>query len=108
MVVCADSLASLDLKLHYVQSLKLGKKKFIAPTCNVCIYRYTREAGVRALERKFGAICRAVAVKVAEGHRGTEEEDLKSGQGTRQGGRRLTLGSSVFHLQCTLRGIMEG
>lgn len=33
------------------------------------ISSYTREAGVRSLERKFGAICRAVAVKVAEGHR---------------------------------------
>uniref|UniRef100_A0A7N8XY34 Lon protease homolog n=1 Tax=Mastacembelus armatus TaxID=205130 RepID=A0A7N8XY34_9TELE len=33
------------------------------------IGRYTREAGVRSLERKIGAICRAVAVKVAEGHR---------------------------------------
>uniref|UniRef100_A0A8C8DXI4 Lon protease homolog 2, peroxisomal n=1 Tax=Oryzias sinensis TaxID=183150 RepID=A0A8C8DXI4_9TELE len=32
------------------------------------ICRYTREAGVRSLERKIGAICRAVAVKVAEGH----------------------------------------
>ncbi|XP_077997678.1 lon protease homolog 2, peroxisomal-like [Glandiceps talaboti] len=30
------------------------------------ISRYTREAGVRALERKIGALCRAVAVKVAE------------------------------------------
>lgn len=29
--------------------------------------RYTREAGVRSLDRKLGAICRAVAVKVAEG-----------------------------------------
>ncbi|XP_067905484.1 lon protease homolog 2, peroxisomal [Heterodontus francisci] len=31
------------------------------------ISRYTREAGVRSLERRIGAICRAVAVKVAEG-----------------------------------------
>ncbi|XP_029008463.1 lon protease homolog 2, peroxisomal [Betta splendens] len=35
------------------------------------ISRYTREAGVRSLERKIGAICRAVAVKVAEGHKVT-------------------------------------
>nr|XP_007990639.2 lon protease homolog 2, peroxisomal isoform X3 [Chlorocebus sabaeus] len=31
------------------------------------ITRYTKEAGVRSLDRKLGAICRAVAVKVAEG-----------------------------------------
>lgn len=31
------------------------------------ISRYTREAGVRSLERKIGTVCRAVAVKVAEG-----------------------------------------
>ncbi|KAI1890030.1 hypothetical protein AGOR_G00169020 [Albula goreensis] len=38
------------------------------------IIRYTREAGVRSLERKFGAICRAVAVKVAEGHKAAKPE----------------------------------
>ncbi|KAM4572929.1 lon protease homolog 2, peroxisomal [Odontesthes bonariensis] len=38
------------------------------------ISSYTREAGVRSLERKIGAICRAVAVKVAEGHRLTKTE----------------------------------
>ncbi|KAF3689129.1 Lon protease -like protein 2, peroxisomal [Channa argus] len=38
------------------------------------ISRYTREAGVRSLERKIGAICRAVAVKVAEGHRVTKKD----------------------------------
>ncbi|KAM8799494.1 LONP2 protease, partial [Eudromia elegans] len=49
------------------------------------ITRYTREAGVRSLDRKLGAICRAVAVKVAEGqHKETKpdrtevaEEDCK-------------------------------
>ena len=30
------------------------------------VSNYTLEAGVRELERKFGAICRAVAVQVAE------------------------------------------
>lgn len=63
-------------------------------------HRYTREAGVRSLDRKLGAICRAVAVKVAEGQRkeaklecpdaAPEGEGLcpgraPSGQGTRGG-----------------------
>ncbi|CAL8357464.1 unnamed protein product [Lota lota] len=38
------------------------------------ISRYTREAGVRSLERKIGALCRAVAVKVAEGQKVIEPE----------------------------------
>ncbi|XP_035013172.2 lon protease homolog 2, peroxisomal [Hippoglossus stenolepis] len=43
-------------------------------TTQAIISRYTREAGVRSLERKIGAICRAVAVKVAEGHRVAKTE----------------------------------
>uniref|UniRef100_A0A8C4GNY1 Lon peptidase 2, peroxisomal n=1 Tax=Dicentrarchus labrax TaxID=13489 RepID=A0A8C4GNY1_DICLA len=50
------------------------------------ISRYTREAGVRSLERKIGAICRAVAVKVAEGHRATKTEALTPESQTQQGG----------------------
>ncbi|XP_075694500.1 lon protease homolog 2, peroxisomal [Rhinoderma darwinii] len=39
------------------------------------ITRYTREAGVRSLDRRYGAVCRAVAVKVAEGqHRDGKSE----------------------------------
>lgn len=46
--------------------------------------RYTREAGVRSLDRKFGAICRAVAVKVAEGqHKEAklDHSDVAEGEG---------------------------
>lgn len=47
------------------------------------MFRYTREAGVRSLERKIGAICRAVAVKVAEGHKMSRSESAnESGAGT--------------------------
>src|SRR5690349_9501325 len=35
--------------------------QFFAPVSS-----YTREAGVRALERRIGALCRAVAVQVAQ------------------------------------------
>jgi len=34
--------------------------------CDCVVESYTREAGVRTLERRIGALCRAVAVKVAE------------------------------------------
>nr|XP_027794790.1 lon protease homolog 2, peroxisomal [Marmota flaviventris] len=51
------------------------------------ITRYTREAGVRSLDRKFGAICRAVAVKVAEGqHKEAklDRSDITEGEGCRE------------------------
>ncbi|XP_006882564.1 PREDICTED: lon protease homolog 2, peroxisomal [Elephantulus edwardii] len=51
------------------------------------ITRYTREAGVRSLDRKFGAICRAVAVKVAEGqHKEAklDRSDVTDGEGCRE------------------------
>ncbi|KAF4091595.1 hypothetical protein AMELA_G00038750 [Ameiurus melas] len=49
------------------------------------ISKYTREAGVRSLERKIGAICRAVAVKVAEGHKmSRSESSSESGPGQDQ------------------------
>uniref|UniRef100_A0AAA9U1A7 Lon protease homolog 2, peroxisomal n=2 Tax=Bos TaxID=9903 RepID=A0AAA9U1A7_BOVIN len=51
------------------------------------ITRYTREAGVRSLDRKLGAICRAVAVKVAEGqHREAklDRPDVAEGEGCKE------------------------
>ncbi|XP_069868020.1 lon protease homolog 2, peroxisomal isoform X1 [Dipodomys merriami] len=51
------------------------------------ITRYTREAGVRSLDRKFGAICRAVAVKVAEGQpkeAKLDRSDVTEGEGCRE------------------------
>lgn len=53
------------------------------------IGEYTREAGVRSLERKIGALCRAVAVQVAEstpegGENKTQQEMEETGDQTRQ------------------------
>jgi len=49
---------------------------------NIIISKYTREAGVRTLERKLGALCREVAVKLAEqGTTGGQEEDCDTTEG---------------------------
>ena len=55
--------------------------KYILDICLLIdlVSNYTREAGVRELERKFGALCRAVAVRVAEkekGSNGTESSTV--------------------------------
>ncbi len=40
---------------------------FTGPTLALLVNGYTREAGLRNLERQIGSLCRKVAVKVAEG-----------------------------------------
>jgi ATP-dependent Lon protease len=47
--------------------LTKGKIEFTDPALRVIITDYTREAGVRNLEREIGAVCRKVARQVAEG-----------------------------------------
>jgi ATP-dependent Lon protease len=44
----------------------------------VIIQQYTQEAGLRQLEREIGKICRKVARKIAEGHKGGVRVSLKS------------------------------
>lgn len=42
------------------------------------IQQYTQEAGLRQLEREIGRICRKVARKIAEGHKGSVRVSLKN------------------------------
>jgi ATP-dependent Lon protease len=46
-----------------------GQVQFTDEAIRYVIAAYTREAGVRQLEREIGAMCRGVATRVAEGHR---------------------------------------
>jgi ATP-dependent Lon protease len=48
-------------------SLRENEVKFTDDSLRKLIREYTREAGVRNLERKIGAICRKVGTRVAEG-----------------------------------------
>jgi ATP-dependent Lon protease len=46
--------------------LKGHKISFTAPAIELVVDRYTREAGVRSLEREFGSLCRKMAREYAE------------------------------------------
>ena len=48
-------------------SLHEDEIKFTDDALQMLIRQYTREAGVRNLERKIGAVCRKVGTKIAEG-----------------------------------------
>jgi ATP-dependent Lon protease len=81
-----DRLEIIELPGYTRQEKRMIARKFLVPKqledhglnndrCEITdealfevIDGYTREAGVRNLEREVGAVCRAVAVKVAEGH----------------------------------------
>ena len=50
--------------------VKLGEQiEFTREAIASIIRHYTREAGVRNLEREIGTLCRKQARKIAEGHR---------------------------------------
>jgi len=49
--------------------LQPGQLEFAPAALQTIIRDYTREAGVRSLEREIGAVCRRVAVDIAEGKR---------------------------------------
>ncbi len=51
-------------------SLRADEVEFTDDALKMIIRQYTREAGVRNLERKIGAVCRKVGTKIAEGGSG--------------------------------------
>ena len=51
--------------------LTAGEMIFTDDAIREIIHGYTREAGVRQLERELGAVCRSVATRVAEGSKET-------------------------------------
>jgi ATP-dependent Lon protease len=69
---------TLDEKLHIAKrylvprqidanGLKPSQIEFADPAIRAIVEEYTREAGVRGLEREIGTVCRKVAREIAEG-----------------------------------------
>jgi ATP-dependent Lon protease len=70
----------LDIAQRYLVSRQIEKNgldpeqiNFLPEAVNTIISKYTREAGLRNLERGIGKICRKIAKKVAEGDIGLHE-----------------------------------
>jgi ATP-dependent Lon protease len=80
--------------------LKPGQFEIADAALTAIIRDYTREAGVRSLERQIGAVCRRAAVRIAEGgvpKVRTEEVDLAE-----------ILGPPKFENEVALRAGMPG
>jgi ATP-dependent Lon protease len=68
--------------------LKPSQIEFADPALAAIIDEYTREAGVRNLERQIGTICRKVARKVAEGKARGKKERISAKRARELLGRR--------------------
>jgi ATP-dependent Lon protease len=80
--------------------LKLEDINFTDDAIREIIRSYTREAGVRQLERELGAVCRSVATRVAEGIKATITVD--------KGSLPTYLGPQKFFNEIALRTSLPG
>ncbi len=62
--IAVEFLCPKQLSSHGLTDERL---EFTKEGIDALIERYTREAGVRGLEREIGAVCRSIAVRIAEG-----------------------------------------
>ncbi len=75
LYIARKYLVPRQLKEH---GLKASQLRFTDSALRRIIVHYTREAGVRQLEREIGAVCRAVARRVAEGEIRGERVSIKN------------------------------
>jgi len=73
--IAQDYLIPKQLKEH---GLSPSKLEIAEPAIREIVRRYTREAGVRGLEREVAAMCRQVARKVVEGKKGKTNVTLRT------------------------------
>ena len=94
-----------EIAKRYLLKRQLEASGLTASQCEITegavrtiIRDYTREAGVRTLERQLGAICRHVAVRIAEGaadHLRVDVADIPSILGPRRFENEIAMRTSV-------------
>ncbi len=80
--------------------------KFRNEALQTIIRSYTREAGVRSLEREVGAVCRKIATKITEN--GTVSQEIDSPSVHSLLGRARFQGNEEIALRTSLPGVATG
>jgi len=86
--------------------LKVGEINITHESISEVIRSYTREAGVRNLERELGRMCRKVATKIAEGS--TEHVEVGREQISELLGRPRFLGEEELRERTDVPGVATG
>ena len=87
-------------------SLHEGEISFTTEALSEIIRSYTREAGVRSLEREIGAICRKVVTRIAE--KETESEEISPEKVRQHLGRPRIYGTEEIALRTRMAGVATG
>jgi ATP-dependent Lon protease len=87
-------------------SLRENEVKFTDEALQKIIREYTREAGVRNLERKIGAVCRKVATRIAEGK--LEEATITPKLVEEYLDHPIFQGSEELNLRTSIPGVVPG
>ncbi len=83
-----------------------GEISFPEETIQTIIRLYTREAGVRNLEREVGAVCRKIATQITEN--GKVNHEIESGDIRQLLGRMRFKGTEEVALRTSLPGVATG
>ena len=86
--------------------LRPKEVKFSDKSLEKIIREYTREAGVRNLERKIGAVCRKVGTRIAEGKKFNREITPKAVEELLD--NPIFLGQDEVNLRTSIPGVVPG
>jgi ATP-dependent Lon protease len=86
--------------------LRPEEVSFTTPALEKLIRSYTREAGVRSLEREIGSVCRKVVTQIAEGK--TDQAVITPELVVEYLGRPRFLGSEEAALRTSIPGVATG